>query len=630
MKISYKWLKKYINLGDDIERISEILTDLGLEVEGVEQQESIKGGLKGVVIGHVLECTKHPNADKLSLTKVDIGQGDPVQIVCGAPNVAAGKKVVVATVGTELYSAEGEAWKIKKGKIRGEVSEGMICAEDELGLGNDHSGIIVLPEDTPVGIAARDFYNVEDDYVIEIGLTPNRSDATCHMGVAEDIAAYFKINTEDNAQVKDFIPEEFEVDVPGNNFEVHIENKEACPRYTGVLLSDVEVKESPDWLKNLLGVIGVRPINNIVDITNFILHAYGQPLHAFDADKIGGNQIRVKNLPSGSKFVSLDEKERTLHEEDLMICDGNDAPMCIAGVFGGLNSGVVNETKHIFLESAHFASTGIRKSSTRHLLRTDAAKIFEKGSDPNLTLKALKKAVYLLKEYAGAKVTSEIVDVYPVKIEPVKILVNFSNVNRLIGAGLSNEEIVNILHALNMTTKVVDDSKVYVEVPTNKADVVREVDVIEEILRIYGFNKVEIPTVLRTTIQSLDYPNARGIQKAVSSLLASNGFNEMMGLSLVESKWYGGIQDNFVQINNTSNIHLDIMRPEAIVSGLESVARNINYQQTDVSLFEFGKSYTKNEDSFAESKFLSLFLTGEFIKTIMVWWTCQSLHFLRS
>lgn len=610
MKVSYNWIKRYINIDEATERVAEVLTDLGLEVEGLEEVESIKGGLQGIVVGHVLSCEKHPNADKLSLTKVDLGQDNVVQIVCGAPNVAAGQKVVVATTGTTLYSEEGEAWTIKKGKIRGEVSEGMICAEDELGIGKDHSGIIVLPDDTPVGIKASEYYKVESDYVFEIGLTPNRSDATCHFGVAEDLAAYYKINGEGYLPVKDFLTEEFEVDIQDNSFKVSVEDKEACPRYSGVVLSNIKVKPSPEWMRNLLSSIGVRPINNVVDITNFILHAYGQPLHAFDADRISGKEIRVKKLKEGTQFLSLDEKERTLSGNDLMICDGEDKPMCIAGVFGGLNSGVTESTTNIFLESAHFSASGIRRSSTKHLLRTDAAKIFEKGSDPNLTVKALKKAVSLLRECADAKVNSEIIDIYPEKIEARKILLNFDHVNRLLGTKLSNAEIVSILHAMNMTTKVVDDSKVYVEVPTNKADVLREVDLIEEVLRIYGFNKVEIPSVLKSTLTTHNFPNPRSVKNTISDLLASNGFNEMMGLSLAESKWYAEGHENFVFINNTSNTHLDIMRPDPLMSGLDSVARNVNYQQTDLRLFEFGKSYQKAEE-FVENKFLSLFLTGQ-------------------
>lgn len=609
MKISFNWLRKYLDFSQSPEEIGEILTNIGLEVEGLEKVETIKGGLRGVVVGRVKECVKHPNADKLSLTKVDLGLEEDAQIVCGAPNLAAGQKVLVATVGTTLYSAEGEPWKIKKGKIRGEVSEGMICAEDELGLGNDHSGIIVLPDDVEVGMAARDYYKIEDDYVYEIGLTPNRSDATSHLGVVRDLAAYLKINDEGNYLVKDFVKDDFGVDAPGLKIDVNLEDRDACLRYSGICLTDVEVKDSPEWLKNLLRSIGIRPISNVVDITNFILHAYGQPLHAFDADKIEGGEVRIKKLSSGTKFLSLDEKERSLHEDDLMICDGNDKPMCIAGVFGGIHSGVTEHTTNIFLESAHFEAVHIRKTSTRHLLRTEAAKVFEKGSDPNLTVKALKKAVSLLKKYASANVSSEIVDIYPRKIEPRAVLVRFDRVNSLIGAELSREEIADILNAMGMASKPVEESKLYVYVPTDKADVTREVDVIEEILRIYGFNKVELPSKMSTAIHSRELPNPRSIKKTISELLSANGFNEMMGLSLAESCWYGGERNEFVFINNTSNIHLDIMRPDALRSGLDSVRRNLNHQQSDIHLYEFGKAYTQDEE-FQEKAFLSMFLSG--------------------
>jgi phenylalanyl-tRNA synthetase beta chain len=611
MKISFNWLKKYVDIEESPERISEILTDIGLEVEGMEKVESIKGGLHGIVIGKVLTCQKHPNADRLSLTQVDIGQGELLQIVCGAPNVREGLKVVVATVGTTLYSAEGEAWTIKKGKIRGEVSEGMICAEDELGLGDDHSGVIELPEEVQLGMSAREFYKVQEDYVYDIGLTPNRSDATSHYGVAQDLLAYLKINNQSKAIIKDFIDDKLEISKVGDaNFTLKIENTEACPRYSGVLLSDIKTGPSPDWLRNMLNAIGIRPINNVVDITNFILHAYGQPLHAFDAEKISGQEVRVKNLPEGTAFLSLDEKERKLHAEDLMICDGQDKPMCIAGVFGGLHSGVTDETKHIFLESAHFSAASIRKTSTRHLLRTEAAKVFEKGSDPALTVKALKKAVYLLQQYAGAKVASDFFDFYPKEIKPREIHLDCNNVNNLLGIEISTESVIEILAAMDMNVVKIDDKTLKVYVPTNKADVTREVDLIEEILRIYGFNNIAVPSQLKTTIHNYDHPSKRHLKNIVSDLLSAKGFHEMMALSLSESRYYKDAGSDLVYINNTSNTHLDIMRPDALVSGLESVARNINHQQTDISLFEFGKSYLKKDD-FVESEFLSMYITGQ-------------------
>ena len=611
MNLSLNWLKRYIDFDLSLEELSEILTDIGLEVEGLEKVETIKGGLKGVVVGYVEECGKHANADKLSLTKVNIGDLELKQIVCGAPNVAAGQKVLVATIGTTLYSSkDGEPFKIKKGKIRGEVSEGMICAQDELGLGSDHSGIIVLPEDVPVGTLASDYYQVEDDYVFDIGLTPNRSDATSHLGVAKDLAAYLKINKGGTGQVKDPDLTHFKVDVDNPPMPVEIENPEACPRYSGISLSGVAVGPSPSWMQNLLRSVGVRPINNVVDITNFILHEYGQPLHAFDADKIKGNKIRVKKLAQDTTFLSLDEKERKLHADDLMICDGESGPMCIGGVFGGLHSGVTDTTKNIFLEAAHFEAGHIRRTSTRHLLRTDAAKVFEKGSDPNITIQALERAALLLQEYAGATIASQIVDEYPSEIKPVEIQVNYANIQDAIGTPMEKEEIHNILRAMEMELKPVDDNSFVAIVPTNKADVLREVDIIEEVLRIYGFNKVPIPAQLRTAITYQNYPTSRQVKNGLADYLANNGFNEMMGMSLIESSRYGEPREDMVFINNTSNIHLDIMRPDALISGLKSVAHNLNYQQNDVRLFEFGRSYAKLEDGFKENEFLSLFVTG--------------------
>ncbi len=611
MNLSYNWLKKYIDFNLPIEELSEILTDIGLEVEGVEKVETVKGGLEGVVVGHVVECERHPNADKLSLTKVNLGELDLKQIVCGAPNVAAGQKVLIATIGTTLYSAEGEPWKIKKGKIRGEVSEGMICAEDELGLGNDHDGIMVLPADVPVGTLAKDYFQIEDDYVFDIGLTPNRSDATSHLGAAKDLAAYLKINKDWKEDVNEPDISNFDVEVSNPPFAVTVENSQACPRYSGVTLSDITVGESPKWIKDVLRSIGVRPINNVVDITNFVLHEMGQPLHAFDAAKVANKEIRVKNLAEGTTFVSLDEQERKLYAEDLMICDGQDTPMCIAGVFGGLNSGVTETTTEIFLESAHFSAGSVRRSSTKHLLRTDAAKIFEKGSDPNLTVTALKRAALLLKEYGNAKITSEIVDIYPAEIKPTEIVVKYSKINKVIGTELEKEEVNDILRALEMELKPVDDNTFIVKVPTNKADVTREVDIIEEILRIYGFNKVPIPAQLKTAISYQNFPTKRQIQNAISGMLTNNGFNEMMGLSLIESEKYYGDQAGLVYINNTSNIHLNIMRPDALMTGLKSVAHNLNHQQSDVKLYEFGRYYRQDGETFNETEFLSLFITGK-------------------
>jgi len=615
MNISLNWLKKYIDLEMDPDKISEILTTIGLEVEGMDEVESIKGGLKGVVVGHVLECGKHPNADKLSLTKVNIGKEENIQIVCGAPNVAAGQKVLVATVGTTLYDGEGEPWKIKKGKIRGEESHGMICAEDELGLGNSHDGIMVLEEETKIGTPAATLFKLENDIVFDIGLTPNRSDATSHLGVARDLAAYLSVNEGGSGTVKTPDLSTFKVDNNKQPIDIQIEDTELCPRYTGISISGVEIKESPDWLKNHLRAIGVRPISNIVDITNFILQEYGQPLHAFDADKIKDNTIVVKTLPQDTTFTTLDEQERKLSSEDIMICDGQGNGLCIAGIFGGLESGVTDTTTNIFLESAHFNAGNIRRTSTRHLLRTDAAKCFEKGSDPNITEEALKRAAILIKELAGGMITSEIVDIYPTKIEPVVIQLRYDTVNRVIGNEISVEEIHTILRALRMDIKPLDDKSIKVSVPTDKADVLREVDLIEEILRIYGFNKITVPSKVMSTLSFTQQPDKNAIKKRINTYLASIGFNEMMNLSLIESRHYDKVlpmpTDSMVYINNTSNIHLDIMRPEMLLSGLQSVAYNINRQQTDIQVFEMGKSYQNNGVEMVEQEKMTIYISGK-------------------
>ncbi len=614
MKVSLNWLKDYLPIELSPDKIGEILTDIGLEVEGMEQVESIKGGLEGLVIGEVVTCIKHPNADKLKLTTVNIGAEENLSIVCGAPNVDAGQKVVVATVGTMLYPIEGDPFKIKKGKIRGEVSEGMICAEDEIGIGTSHAGIIVLPENVAAGTLAKDYYEISNDVVYDIGLTPNRSDATGHIGVAEDLAAYLKVNESLKSDVNHPDISNFFVENTTLPFKVELVDEKACPRYSGVTISGIEVKQSPQWLKDRLNAIGVRPISNIVDITNFILHEYGQPLHAFDADKIAGQKLIIDTLDDGTKFTTLDEKERALHGEDLMICDGNRDGLCIAGVFGGIGSGVTDTTKNIFLESAHFEAGSIRRTSTRHLLRTDAAKVFEKGSNPNINVIALKRACLLIKELAGGTISSEINDEYPTEIKPIEIHLHYKKVTQMMGVEIAKDDIHNILQAMNMGMKPVNDDSILVSVPTNKADVIREADLIEEILRIYGFNKVPIPTKIQSTVTHLPYPSKNKVKSIIAEFLASNGFNEMMGLSLIEeSQNFEELNidpEKLVYINNTSNIHLNIMRPEPMVSGLISVVHNQNYQQKNLSLFEFGKSYLKADEGFDEHEFISLFMTG--------------------
>lgn len=614
MKLSYKWLKNYLNLDISPEEVSEILTTIGLEVEGLETVESIKGGLEGVIVGHVITCKKHPDADKLSLTTIDIGEEDHLQIVCGAPNVAVGQKVLVATIGTTLYTKEGEAWKIKKGKIRGLESQGMICAADEVGLGDDHSGIVVLPESTEIGTQAAQHYNLENDVVFEIGLTPNRSDATSHLGVAKDLLAYLKVNKEYDDELKWPSSQHFVTQKTKLNIDVEVISKEACPRYAGITITDITLGESPDWLKNSLKSIGIKSINNIVDITNYVLHEMGQPLHAFDADKINGKKIIVTTLHEGTKFVSLDGAERSLKSDDLMICAGDLNPLCMAGIFGGLESGVTNETKNIFLESAYFDQKYIRRSSTKHNLRTEAAKVYEKGADPNIVVHALKRAASLIRKIAGGNISNQLIDIYPHEINMPEIVVRYQKINDTIGINFKKEEIQHILHSLDMDIKLLDENSILVKVGTNKNDVTREIDVIEEILRIYGLNNVLIPESVKSTISYTSRPDKNEIKEVLSNFISSKGYHEMMGLSLIESKYYKEIlpveEDKLVFINNTSNIHLDIMRPDMLLSGLVTVAYNLNRQQSRLNLFEVGKSYQKNENGYSEQEYITVFKVG--------------------
>ena len=614
MKVSLNWLKDYLDIPLDPDTLSELLTSIGLEVEGMETVESIPGGLAGVVTGEVKECVKHPNADKLSLTKVDVGAGELLQIVCGAPNVAARKKVLVATIGTELHPIEGEPFTIGKGKIRGEVSEGMICAEDELGLGHDHAGIMVLPADTKVGIPAKTYLGLKTDYVYEIGLTPNRSDATNHLGVARDLAAAMKINYGHSGEVKMPDVAGFAVDNTELTVNVRVENPEACPRYSGVCIQGITVGESPEWLKTRLKSIGVRSINNMVDATNFILHELGQPLHAFDLNRVGGHAVVVKTLPEGTGFLSLDEVERKLSAEDLMICDGNSKGMCIGGVFGGFGSGIKESTHDIFLESAHFNPKWIRRSSMRHNLRTDAARVYEKGSDPNLTVYALKRAAMLMCELGGGKIASEIVDIYPSPVKPVEVEVAYEYVNRLIGLDLDHGRIRDILTALKMEVVSETATTFTVAVPTDKADVTRPADVVEEILRIYGLNNVPEPLHIRSAVVISPQPDPIAVRNLIADMLASQGFNEMMAVSLSQSRYYKGSgwdESRLVFVNNTANVHLDVMRPAMVYSALEAVAHNLNRKQSNLRLFEFGRTYAKNEDRYREEGRLSMTLTGQ-------------------
>lgn len=598
-------------------KIGEILTEIGLEVEGEEVVDSIPGGLKGVVVGHVLTCQQHPNADRLSLTTVDLGQEEPVQIVCGAPNVAQGQKVLVATVGTQLFPLGSEtALVIKKGKIRGEVSQGMICAEDELGLGTDHDGIMVLSADAQIGLPAAEYLNLKSDYVYEIGLTPNRSDATNHLGVARDLAAALAINYNHSGALQIPSVETFQEKGGNSIVEVTVKNPEACPRYAGVTISDLVIKESPEWMRNRLTAIGVRPINNVVDITNYVLHELGQPLHAFDLDKISGKKVIVQSLSDGTPFVTLDEVERKLSSHDLMICDGNNKGMCIGGVFGGIGTGVTDQTTRIFLEAAHFDAGWIRRTSMRHNLRTDAAKVFEKGSDPNIAVYALKRAALLLEELADGKVSSPVIDLYPEPIKQAQISLTYEYINRLIGVDIPEHEVRAILKALDMPILTDDQGTITVGIPTNKSDVTRPADLVEEILRIYGFNKVPIPSNIDTAINVASKPEPSALRNRIGDMLAARGFHEMMAVSLSQSKYYHeilkGMDDQqLVYINNTSNIHLDIMRPDMLFSGLEAVVHNQNRQVSRVQLFEFGRTYQYHQEGhIIEKEFLSLTISG--------------------
>ncbi len=609
MKVSLNWLRQYLDIDLSPEDLGEVLTGTGLEVEGMDKVESIPGGLAGVVVGHVLECGKHPGADRLSLTSVDIGREEPVSIVCGAPNVGQGQHVLVATVGATLYPTSGDPFKIKKGKIRGEVSEGMICAEDELGLGAGHDGIIVLDKEYTPGTPAAEVYELEEDYVYDIGLTPNRSDATNHLGVAFDIAAALNIGHGKSVRVQ-------RPDISGftegsaDPVPVTVHDSTQAPRYAGLTIENLTVAPSPDWLRTRLRSIGVRPINNVVDVTNFILHELGQPLHAFDLDKVAGPAIHVEKLAEGTTFRSLDEAERTLSADDLMICDGNHDPMCIAGTFGGANSGVSESTTRIFLEAAHFEAATTRRSSMRHTLRTDAARVFEKGSDPNITAYALKRAALLLEEVAGGKVTSRLLDLYPEPVEPTRINVRYGRINDLIGVELAREQVHTILETMDMVITDRTDEGFTVAVPTNKSEVLREVDIIEEILRIYGFNNIPEPVMITTAMVVAPSPDPHGIRELVGDLLSANGFLEMMALSLGESRHYAEATDQLVYINNTSNVHLDIMRPEMLMSALATVGHNQARNQRDLRLFEFGRSYGLDGDTYGEVNHLTLTLTG--------------------
>lgn len=618
MKISYNWLQQYLMTDKKPLELSSILTNIGLEVEGMEDWVSVKGGLRGVVTGQVKTCQKHPGADKLFLTTVDTGSGDLLSIVCGAPNVRQGQKVLVATPGTVL-DYKGEGLVIKKSKIRGELSEGMICAEDELGLGDSHDGIMILPEDSPLGIPAHEMFNIEYDTVFEIGLTPNRIDGGSHYGVARDLAAYFNMFRSSKATLPSV--EGFGIDDKSRQIPVIIENKHDCIRYSGLTISDVRVEESPLWLKNRLKAIGLGPVNNIVDISNYVLHECGQPLHAFDADRIAGQQVIIKNLPEKTRFTSLDKQERELSASDLMICDAEKA-LCIAGVFGGIESGVTGQSRNIFLESACFRPVSVRKTARRHDLHTDASFRFERGSDPDITVWALKRAAMLIKEIAGGRISSEIADEYPREIKKTQIDLSYDYIDRLTGKEIDRKLINKILESLDINIIKTRNNIISCEVPTYRVDVTREADIIEEILRIYGYNNIEIPDKVNSTLSFFERPDKEKIINTISDMLSGAGFTEIMSNSLNPAAWYRESpdfdDDRMVLLANPLSSDLDCMRQSMLYGGLNAVSRNINRQNTDLRFYEYGTIYFRNkhEDSTAtvsnynERYGLDLFITG--------------------
>ena len=622
MNISYNWLKEYVNFDLTPEETAAALTSIGLETGGVEEVQSVKGGLEGLVIGQVLTCEPHPNSDHMHVTTVNLGQGEPVQIVCGAANVAAGQKVVVATIGTKLYDGD-ECFTIKKSKLRGVDSFGMICAEDEIGIGTSHEGIIVLPDEVKPGTLAKDYYNIKSDYVLEVDITPNRADACSHYGVARDLYAWL-IQNGHQAELKRPGTDGFKVDCHNLDIDVVVENTEACPRYAGVTIKGVTVKESPEWLQTKLRTIGLRPINNVVDITNYILHAYGQPMHCFDADKIRGGKIVVRTCTEGTKFVTLDGVEHTLSDRDLMICNAEE-PMCIAGVFGGLDSGTTEETCNVFLESAYFHPTWVRKTARRHGLSTDSSFRFERGIDPNGVIYALKEAAMLVKELGGGEIASEIKDNYPNPIADFPVELSYDYVNSLSGKEIPTDTVKRIVGSLEMKVTGETDKGLSLLVPPYRVDVQRPCDVVEDILRIYGYNNVEIPTSLKSSL------NVKGetdrsvkLQNLVSEQLVGCGFNEIMNNSLTAAVYYEGLEtfkpDNLVRLMNPLSSDLNVMRATLLFGGLESICHNANRKNADLKFFEFGNCYhyhaeKKNPEktlaAYSEELHLGLWVTGK-------------------
>ena len=612
MKVSYSWIKEYLNVDLNAVDCAKVLTDTGLEVEGIQEIESIKGGLKGLVIGNVLTCEQHPNADRLRKTTVNVG-AEVLEIVCGAPNVAAGQNVVVATVGTVLYDDKGESFKIKKGKIRGEVSLGMICGSDEIGMGGAHDGIMVLDENAKPGTAASEYFKLESDTVFEIGLTPNRSDAMGHMGVALDLRAGLAAQGVNLDLCKPSV-EDFAVDNTDLSIEVTVEDNELCPRYAGLTISGLKVEESPEWLRRRLEALGLAPINNIVDITNYVLHETGNPLHAFDASKIKGNKIVVKTVAQDTKFTTLDDAERKLDASDLMICNDQE-PMCIAGVFGGADSGVSETTTSIFLEAAFFNPVSVRKTAKRHALNTDASFRFERTVNPNTVIWALKRAALLMKEIAGGTISSEITDIYPTPIENFVVDFTYDKCDRLIGEAINRDTIKSILANLEIEILEENTEALKLSVPPYRADVQREVDVIEEVLRIYGYNTIGMTGRINASLSIAPKPDAHKIQERVSDLLSSNGFHEGMCNSLTKASYTDGLdslkKESQVILLNPLSQDLNAMRQTLMFGGLEGLAYNINRKVSDVFLYEFGKTYNRYGDDFVEERRLALWMTGK-------------------
>ena len=612
MTISYNWLSEYLPVKLEPEKLSKILTSIGLEVESLEQYEEVKGGMKGLVIGEVLETSKHPDADKLTLTKVNIGNGEPLQIVCGAPNVAAGQKVVVATIGTTIYPTKGESLTMKKAKIRGVESHGMICAEDEIGLGDSHAGIMVLDDAAVPGVEAADYFKPYTDWIYEIGLTPNRMDAMSHMGVARDVCAWLTHHERKETKVKSPFTNGYKTDISSLGFEVIIENTDACQRYAGATITGVTIKPSPKWMQEKLKAIGLRPINNIVDITNYILHETGQPLHAFDADEIKGKKIIVRNLPEATLFITLDEKERKLSAEDLMICNGKSEPMCIGGVFGGLHSGVSGATKTIFLESAWFNPVTIRKTSFRHGLRTDAAARFEKGVDISNGVNVLKRAIMLIKEIAGGKIAGDVIDVYPNPKPKTEVAIKNHYLKKLSGKNYHADTVKKILQGLGFEIIKEGIDELRVNVPYSKPDISLPADLVEEIMRIDGYDNVEIPTSITISPSTETMHHEVMYKEKAANFLAGAGFNEIFTNSITNSAYYNeDVLNSTVKMLNNLSAELNVMRPSMLQTGLESIAHNLNRRNNDLKFFEFGKTYsTTAPGKYNEKDHLCLYITG--------------------